>query len=131
FGRCDEQSPESGLARCESNFHTSPCCCRRRRQEPTLSNRSALKSKLSRFSTTFDAHQSLPQEAPSTHFSRYPGPGLPRRIVPYVLRVTAFELGDPMFLLILMEPDDPLRDRGLGRLVMAQFANPLLVGVIK
>jgi len=68
-------------------------------------------SKLSCFSATFDAHQSLPQEATSTRFGRHPGPGLPRRIVPHMLSVTAFELGDPMFLFILMEPDDPLRDR--------------------
>jgi hypothetical protein len=38
---------------------------------------------------------------------RNPRPTLPRRIVPHVLRVAAFEIRDPIAAIILMESNDP------------------------
>jgi hypothetical protein len=38
---------------------------------------------------------------------RHPRANLPGRIVPHVLGVRAFEVGNPMSFLILMEVDDP------------------------
>jgi hypothetical protein len=41
---------------------------------------------------------------------RHPEPILPRRIMPHVLIVSAFELGNPVILIVAMIADDSSRD---------------------
>lgn len=45
----------------------------------------------------------------ATGLGEYPGPVLPGRIVSYMLRVAALEVGDPMPFLVDVKADDPSR----------------------
>jgi hypothetical protein len=46
----------------------------------------------------------------ATRVAEHPGPVLPGRIVPYVLRVATFQVGDPMPLAVTMKADDVARN---------------------
>lgn len=50
------------------------------------------------------------EHGPATFFGYNPGPVLPGRIVPHVLRVAAFQVGDPVVFLVGVEADDPPRN---------------------
>jgi hypothetical protein len=58
----------------------------------------------------------LPKEALPAPLGYYPGPVLPGRIVANVLRVAAFQISDPMKLLILVESGDAAWNRGPVRI---------------
>ena len=62
---------------------------------------------------TFHAHQRLGEKTLSPRFRGDPLAYLPGRIVPHVLGVTAFEIGYPVLLFILMESDDLSRNSGI------------------
>jgi hypothetical protein len=59
----------------------------------------------------------MADEARSPSLGRNPGPRLHGRVMPHVLGVTALKVRDPVPFLVLMETDDPLRDRRFRRVL--------------
>jgi len=73
---------------------------------------------------TPDATKRMPDESRATFLRDNPRPIHPRRIVPNMLRVSAFQLSDPIALFILAKAHDFAIHRNGGRRLSFQKAFP-------